>query len=96
MNNPSASPFPFKLASSICNKTLAACAPPITAMFAFGECSPSSITKSNFSFIELSKIVKEFKNILRKVKKSELNQQGGAVAAPAAPVAEGAVQPLDV
>ena len=41
-------------------------------------------------------ITKEFKNILRKVKKSELNQQGGAVAAPAAPVAEGAVQPLDV
>jgi hypothetical protein len=41
-------------------------------------------------------ITKEFKNILRKVKKSELNQQGGAVAAPAAQVAEGAVQPLDV
>jgi len=41
-------------------------------------------------------ITKEFKNILRKVKKSELNQQGGAVAAPAPPVAEGAVQPLDV
>ena len=42
-------------------------------------------------------ITKEFKNILRKVKKSELNQQGGAApAAPAAPVAEGAVQPLDV
>ena len=40
-------------------------------------------------------ITKEFKNILRKVKKSELNQQGGAAAA-AAPVAEGAVQPLDV
>ena len=41
-------------------------------------------------------ITKEFKNILRKVKKSELNQQGGAVAAGAVPVAEGAVQPLDV
>lgn len=52
-------------------------------------------------------ITKEFKNILRKVKKSELNQQGGAqtngsagavAGAGAVAVAgtEGAVQPLDV
>ena len=38
-------------------------------------------------------ITKEFKNILRKVKKSELNQQGGAQTNGSA---EGAVQPLDV
>lgn len=39
-------------------------------------------------------ITKEFKNILRKVKKAELNQQGGAVAAAEAVADE--EEPLDV
>jgi hypothetical protein len=39
-------------------------------------------------------ITKEFKNILRKVKKSELNQQGGAQVPPAVP-ADGVV-PVDI